>query len=132
MRYPQMHEEIVRLIGKLSDPEYQQKVWVDRIYPTDKFFDNFEMTENRLEDMDLDNPHDKIGWYLRNQDEARAIKRVMQQLDIVMERHMTPTSSDADYLAAPEWPAVVDAARAALKVLKAPDLRIVPDTAGDP
>lgn len=83
---PEQRVELANLYA-LSNPEYQQRVWVDN-----------------------------IGWMLRDRAEADLVTAVIEAIDAVLVKHGSGLS-DAEYIATPEWGTVIEAASAALAVI---------------
>ncbi len=118
---PEMRAEVIGSVQALSDPEYQWRVWVRREYPHPKYYDDLTMTYSILEDVQaLSDPEGGIGEFLRNKDEARALRTLGMTLQGLFEKFGWRLP-DEEYLRLPEWAAVVEAASAALTVLTAPD-----------
>lgn len=61
----------------LSDPEFQQRVWIDRQFPTPSYYSDFLMTMHMLyDDTGLArNDYSEIGLMLKDETEARLIKQ---------------------------------------------------------
>jgi hypothetical protein len=111
----------VRAVEHLADPEFQQRVWVRRELPHPDYAGNFDLAVHILYDDTtvLEDPAGSIGDLLRDQAEAEAMAALGRALDAIFE-DLGTTLSDAEYVSAPQWAAVVSAARAALDVLTAP------------
>ncbi|MFI0262550.1 hypothetical protein ACH4OW_26325 [Streptomyces sp. NPDC017056] len=114
---PDMRAEVVSAVRALSDREYQQRVWVGRIYPHPGFFDDFTLNVNILGDAGVwDSPRDAIGYTLASETEAAAMGSLVAHLEKVIE-DVGSESPDSDFLASPLWQEVVEAARNALELL---------------
>jgi len=122
VKFPQMREELLGTLTSLSEESYQQRVWIEHKLPaghTPKtFYDSFDLVVHFLfDDTHLaDNPKKTIGSILKNSSEAEAIKTLTQKIDRVLQV-VGNQGSDKDYISSAEWPEVIDAAKAALKVL---------------
>lgn len=118
VEFPEMRSEVVLAIRALADSDYQQRVWIRREYPHPKFYDDFTMNihvlydDTRLLEL-LDEA--KIGDVLRNEDERASLRPLRDALETLFDRQGMKLT-DEQYLATPEWPAVVSAAQTALPV----------------
>lgn len=115
---PEQRAELVANLFALSSRKYQQHVWVEGHswgavvhdefnYAVHFFFDDSTLQRN---------PYDNIGWMLLDKAEADLVTAVIEAIDAVLVKHGNGLS-DAEYIATPEWVAVVEAARAALAVI---------------
>lgn len=120
VRYPFVRGDVIFSIATLADPEYQQRVWIDHIYPTENYYDAFDETIHTLYDDTgvMENPMEAIGYVLRSQAEAEAMYPLRYALDTLYDV-LGIELSDAEYIASPLWDDVVDAAQRALAVLHA-------------
>lgn len=117
LEFPDMRAEVVELLRSLADRKYQQRVWVDKIYPHDNFYDDFTMTVNILDDIRvLDQPEVQIGGVLASEAEAQLMRAVSASLNRLFDEYGTDRT-DEFYIHAPEWRVVVDSAGAALEEL---------------
>lgn len=115
VKYPQMRQEVAGALAALADPDYQQRVWVNRIYPRENFYDDLTLNVNILYDMVLPDPKSRIGTVLVNEDEADQLTRLEEVLGpLVAELRDEP---DDRYLSDPRWKEVVVAARSALSCM---------------
>jgi hypothetical protein len=114
-----MRRDVLDAVRALADPEYQRRVWLERRYPHEGFFDDFTLNINTLYDdtQVLEDPHQAIGYVLRSAKEVTAMERLSQALGALFDRLGTELS-DEEYVSAPEWESVVGAAREALAELE--------------
>lgn len=120
VRYPDIRAEVLDTLRNLSDPEYQQRVWVDRQFPTQNYYDDFDMVIHTLyDDTTLaDDTRSAIGPILRDEAEARLVEAVIQALEEVFD--VCKISADFEVLrACPGWPKVMEAAAAAWRAMSA-------------
>ncbi|WP_433270847.1 SCO4402 family protein [Actinosynnema sp. CS-041913] len=120
VEYPEMRAEIVGAVRSLSDPEHQRRVWVRREMPHPNYHDYFDLNIHILYDdttvfADLSGA---IGAYLRDEGEARALGALKDALEALFDKHGLKLT-DEEYIGKPEWTAVVESARDALRVLTA-------------
>jgi hypothetical protein len=115
-----MHDELKDYTEVLSDVEYQRRVWVDKEKPTSLMtFD--DIIHFYFDDTDLSTDADGcIGWFLRNQAEADAVRQVVGVIDVVLDEY-EGTATDAEYIRAPHWPDVVAAAKSLLAIMDTAD-----------
>lgn len=117
VRYPEMRAQIIESIQALADPTYQQRVWVDRIYPHPGFYDDLTHNVNVLyDDTEVaSDPYSQVGVTLESQEEAAAIEAIAHAFDPILDS-MDPKTVDAEIMAMPTWDDVVRAARNALPI----------------
>ncbi len=112
-----MREEVVSAVRALADSEYQQRVWIDRNYPSPDYFDDFTLNVNILGDAAiLDDPYAVIGYTLASEREAQAMKGLSDQLNRIIEV-VGSDSPDSAFLASPLWEGVIEAAKTALETM---------------
>lgn len=118
IRLPEMRAEVIASVRALADPAYQQRVWIDREYPHADYFDDLTLTVNILYDDTtvLDDPQAALGLTLASEAEVEAMSRLADALTHALDE-VGRDQPDERFLASPAWPAVVDAASAALEVL---------------
>lgn len=120
IRYPAMRREVLDTLRNLSDPGYQQRVWIDRQFPSPNYYDDFDMVIHTLYDDTtlVDDIGSAIGVILKDEKEARLIGAVIEALEEVFlegERY-----ADFEVLrACPSWPKVMATAAAAWEVMSA-------------
>lgn len=118
VNFPHMRAEIVGALEALADPAYQQRVWVERQYPTPQFYDDLDMNIHTLFDDTaiLPDPAAGVGAYIW-EDEVYPLEELGRLLSSLID-----DLDDADtgvYMSDPRWPVVVDRAAAALQVFRA-------------
>lgn len=118
MKYPEMRKELLDYLEGLSSVSYQQACWIDRVCPPGVEYDEFDYAVHFLfDDTSLaSEPERLIGYCLRDEEEAEAIKVVCRAIDAVLQKHGSALT-DAEYIQVPEWRAVIDGARSALDKL---------------
>jgi len=106
--------DLVDCLRRLADGEYQRRVWVERRYPPGAPPDNLDRAIDLLmiHTSLADDPGATMGWLLFDETEARLVADVISAIDDVLDAVGTE-SPDEDYLLAPEWAAVLAAARTA-------------------
>jgi len=115
---PARRSTITYEVCALSSPEHQAEVWPDPRRP-----DSFDiavhilLTDTRV----LSRPDAAIGRYLRNDAEARAMRRLCGDLlDVLADVGYPLEPPDQAYLASPKWAVLVETAAAAHAALEAP------------
>ncbi|ANZ21393.1 hypothetical protein SNOUR_40825 [Streptomyces noursei ATCC 11455] len=117
IRLPEMRAGVIAAVQALADGEYQRRVWIDRIYPTPGYFDDFTLTFNILEDAAiLDDPYAAIGRTLASEGEATALSALSDRLVRIIQE-VGAESPDGAFLASPSWNGVIEAARSALALM---------------
>lgn len=115
LRYPNMREELISYLAELADPDLQ-KCWLSELAAADGIpASQFDYAVHFLfDDTDLaSDPEGCIGWYLYDKGEAVVVSKVTDALDVLFEVHGT-NLPDGEYINAPEWPRVMEAAAKAL------------------
>ncbi|MEY8040070.1 hypothetical protein AB8O55_11750 [Saccharopolyspora cebuensis] len=114
--YPEMRAEVIDALGCLSDPDYQQRVWIRHEYPTEGFYDDLTINVNILFDdaRVLPDPEPRVGWVL-HPTEVDAMRTLGQALEPLIDN--LGEASDARYLEHPQWPEIITRARHAHQVL---------------
>ncbi len=117
VRNPDIRKEVMLALQHLSDPEYQQRVWVDRKFPTPSYYSDFLMAMHMLyDDTGLArNAYSEIGSTLKDETEARLIQTVIEALEEVFGE-----TGEEDFevvRTAPGWPSVLAAAAATWKAM---------------
>lgn len=120
IRYPEMRNEVVLAVKALSDPDYQQRVWVRKEFPHENFYDDFSQKVHILFDdlTVMPEPHTAVGDVLYG-NEVEPMQALSDVLDPLIDQ--LGDVSDADYLAHPRWAEVVRLASSAYRVLRAND-----------
>jgi hypothetical protein len=113
-----MRNEIVRAVKALADPEYQRAAWVRHELPPGQYDELTHRIHILYDDTQvLEDPAAAVGVYLCTHDEVDAMQKLAAALDALFDE-MGTELPDEDYLQAPGWPAVVEAAREALRLLE--------------
>lgn len=114
--FPAMRAEVVAAVAVLADPVYQQRVWVERIYPNDGFYDDLTQNVHVLFDDTevLPDPVTRVGSVLRDAEVGPPSELAAAFEPVLDDRGDV---EDAAYLADPRWPGVVAAARRASAAL---------------
>jgi len=117
--YPEMRERLLSAARELSDSSYQRRVWVERQLPIGREDAGFDYCVHFIyDDSPLgEDPAKAIGYFVRDEREAHAISRLVQALDALFDAWGTELS-DAQYIEAPEWEGVLQAAKALRQVLE--------------
>ncbi len=112
-----MRADVVDAVRALSDAAYQRRVWIERRYPHDAFYDDLDMNIHVLYDdcVVLPDPRSRVGTVLVDGTEVPSLERLDAVLSPLIQR--LGDSPDAIYLADPAWGAVVEAARTALAAM---------------
>lgn len=117
VKFPAMRKETLTALAALADREYQQRVWIERKYPREGFYDDLTMNVNVLYDMVLPDPKRRVGIILRDEAEVKQLTALADVLGpLVDDLREAP---DHRYLADQRWDAVVAAAASALSVMSA-------------
>ena len=118
IRFPEMRRNVISAVRALADGEYQRRVWIERIYPNEGYYDDFTLNLNILYDdtLVLDDPVSTLGTVLRSESEVVAMVELGSAIDEAL-RLEGDGKVDADYLASPSWAAVLRAASAAYETL---------------
>jgi hypothetical protein len=116
--FPDMRENVVSAVRALADEVYQRRVWIDRDYPEEGYYDDFTMNLHILFDdtLVLEDPAATLGTVLKSREEVDAMTVLAGTLDELLGTEGS-ARADAEYLASPLWGAVVRAASAALDLL---------------
>ncbi|MEU4205818.1 hypothetical protein AB0B15_40545 [Streptomyces sp. NPDC045456] len=117
VQFPEMRERVISAVRRLSDPQYQQKVWINKEYPHAGYYDDFTLTYNSLQDTAvLDDTTAAIGITLASSAEAVAMQHLADHLDDILDT-VGGQAPDSVFLTSPLWGSVVEAARHTLKAL---------------
>jgi len=119
IEFPWARLELLSHLEHLADNDYQWRVWVRHVFPTETYFDNFDEPVHFLfDDFGFaDGAMVEIGWTLYDEHEAELVTAVVNAIDALLERHGTELT-DEQYLMKPEWQAVLAAAKTAYPVLR--------------
>ena len=117
VRFPDMRNEVVTALEALADPDYQRRVWLEHEYPSPSYYDDLSLNTHILFDDTrvLPDPTVRLGviLYAREVEPLRALGQVLDSMIDDL-----GDSDDSVYLQDARWPAVVEAARVALDVVK--------------
>jgi hypothetical protein len=117
---PEMRKSVIDAVGSLADVAYQKRVWVNRIYPTNGYYDDFTLNVNILFDdtLVLEDPYACVGSILVSLAEADSMvvlaNSIVRLLDVEGRNRC-----DLDYLNSPLWAEVVSAAQNSYIILVA-------------
>lgn len=117
--YSDMRQQLVRTVATLADLEYQQRVWIRHEMPPGVDVDSFDQAVHFIYDDTClgDDPSEAIGWYVRDEEEATAIRRLVAELDVLFNL-MGTSAPDAEYIESKQWPEIVREAKSLHEVLK--------------
>jgi hypothetical protein len=120
IQYPNMRNEIVSAVHALADRKYQWAAWVRRELPPGRY-DEFTYRIHVLYDdtQVLEDPDGAVGVVLRSTREADAMRELASAINALFDSLGTELS-DEQYLRAPGWGSVVEAANEASRVLDLP------------
>ena len=117
LKYPQMRGELIDYLHGLADRRYQYLAWVEDKRPNGGHDELDYAIHFLYDDTNLaSDPNSLIGWILRGDDEAHAIRALIEAIDHLFERCGT-SLTDKEYLEKDEWDAVVQAATIAEQLL---------------
>ncbi|MCN9243085.1 hypothetical protein NGF19_20160 [Streptomyces sp. RY43-2] len=116
--FPDMRRNVISAVRALADAEYQRRVWIERIYPREGYYDDFTLNLNILYDdtLVLDDPASTLGTVLRSEGEVSAMEALASAVDALLQRE-GDGRMDADYMASPLWDAVLRSALVAYEVM---------------
>ncbi|MFE1592253.1 hypothetical protein [Nocardia sp. NPDC058705] len=117
VQFPQMRATVLSALEALADPEYQQRVWLERRFPQERFYDDLDENIHALYDdcVVLPDPRDRIGTILIDDEEAAALVNLGRVLTPLIDD--LGDASDSVYVGDARWSSVVAAARAAFAAL---------------
>ena len=119
VKFPAMRQQTVTALTALADRDYQQRVWIDREYPREGFYDDLTLNVNTLYDMVLPDPRSRLGVVLLSESEVARLDELEQLLGPLIDD--LGDTYDQQYLSDPRWSEVVAAAASALSAMKAND-----------
>jgi hypothetical protein len=115
-----VRDELIGHLQTLSDLAYQRRVWVNKDFPPAVEYDEPDLTIHFLYDETgiADEAENLLGVVFKNQNEISAMKKLIEKLNLVLEKFDIGFISPAEFINAPvpEWKSVIDAAKAALIV----------------
>lgn len=112
-----MRLQVFSAVNALADREYQQRVWIDQIYPRENYYDDLDLNIHILYDDTsvLPDPTTTLGQILASRAEVDALRSLAERLDPIIDE--LGDSPDSAYLSHPRWPGVVDAAESAREIM---------------
>jgi hypothetical protein len=114
MKYPNMRAELLSYLEDLADVDGRQERWA----ADGEEFDG--AVHFIYDDTPLgDHPDRAVGFFLKNEEEVAAVKRLVAALEVLFEKHGTQRGN-AQVGAHAEWTAVKERARELLELLRAP------------
>ncbi|WP_194166551.1 SCO4402 family protein [Mycolicibacterium sp. P9-22] len=75
-----MRQQTVTALTALADRDYPQRVWIDREYPREGFYDDLTLNVNTLYDMVLPDPQARLGVVLLSESEVALLTALEQVL----------------------------------------------------
>ncbi|GAA2127194.1 hypothetical protein GCM10009727_16800 [Actinomadura napierensis] len=119
VRFPDMRREVIDALQALSDPDYQRRVWVDRVYPQPGYYDDLTHNINLLYDDTsvAEDPYGQVGVTLESDEEAAVMERLVAVLDPLLDGFPAELD-DAEVISRPEWAEVVKAAQDAVRIIQ--------------
>ncbi|MBT2441831.1 hypothetical protein J7E93_17280 [Streptomyces sp. ISL-36] len=117
VEFPEARIQVVSALRSLADKQHQIRVWRDGVREPNDAWDDLTMVVNMLFDDTrvLEDPVASVGQVLRNHAEAEALQGLANLLDSLIAQ--LGDSPDSSYLESPSWPAIIEAARAALNTM---------------
>jgi hypothetical protein len=117
VKYPAARWDILVSLAALSDPDYQNTVWVQGVMPNAGYFDSLSQTISSLFDdwAVLPDPSSAVGSILVAGQEVASLRALGVQLSGVIDD--LGDRADDDYVTDTRWPRVVDLAGRALSAM---------------
>lgn len=117
VKYPAMRREVIDTMAALSDLQYQKRVWIDHVLPTENYYDDLTLRVHILYDdtMVLPDPSSAIGDVLVSGDEADRLATLGQVLGPIIDE--LGESDDIRYISHPQWPKATRYAGLALSAM---------------
>ena len=127
VKYPDLRRECIGYMRGLADPEYQERVWIKGIAPPN-YVDSFGDTVGFFFDGCTlgEDVEGCIGEILEDASEAQAVREVMDGLHLLLKKY-GKRLKDNEYMAKPEFAAIVQAARAACNTIRGASTETPPD-----
>ncbi|MFD6273969.1 SCO4402 family protein [Nocardia asteroides] len=118
VRYPEMRKSVMEALESFADSDYQRRVWIDREFPQEGFYDDLDVNVSILYDdcVVVPDPRSRIGTVLVDGPEVYRLIELDQVLGPMIRR--LGDAPDATYLGDTEWPLVVAAALATLAAMR--------------
>jgi hypothetical protein len=117
-------------VAALSDPDYQQRVWIRQEVPHPGYEDSLRETVNGLYDLVLPNPRDAVGSILVDGPEIERLNKLGQALDPLLDD--LKDRPDDNYVRDRRWDQVIEYARDALSAMVLSDALYTVIFAGRP
>ncbi len=119
LEFPSMRNELIDYLRGLSDRNHQHRVWVDEPHHENIDHENLDYAIHFLyDDTELaENPHETIGFILRDAKEAELVKSLVASLDRIFSKYGLDLD-DSDYIKLPEWDDVIECAKTTLQVIQ--------------
>lgn len=117
VRFPAFRREVILAVAAFADPDYQRRVWVEKVMPFVGYYDDLTVNVHALYDdfVSLPNARDYVGDVLVDGPEIQALIDLDSAFaPILAELGDAP---DSAYLEHPQWSTVVRRARLALPAL---------------
>ena len=116
--FPMMRIEAIGAVQSLADRNLQERMWINRTFPHEGYFEDLTLNIHILYDdtQVLPDPSTQLGSVLVSQAEVDALQELDGVLSPIIKR--LGDRPDADYLADAQWLAVVQRAAEALAVLQ--------------
>jgi hypothetical protein len=119
IKFMDMRMNVLENLLSLSDYDHQVRCWVKH--------EQYDCLDEAIHALFDDSSFDdgtlsSIGVLLFDEQEAIGIKHVMDLIDALFDKYGKELS-DMEYMATPEWPAIMAAAKNAFQVMKGNDLR---------
>ena len=121
VRSPESRERLIAALKALSDPEFQQRVWIEGESDAEgKKADSFDYAVELLFDYeDYSIPERCIGWNLVSEDERASVMEIITSVEKTCGPYVTKPFER--YAIRAGWADVVQSARAALVVFGVDD-----------
>jgi hypothetical protein len=117
VKYPAARWQILVSLAALSDPDYQNTVWVQGVMPNAGYFDSLSQTISSLFDdwAVLPDPSSAVGSILVAGQEVASLRTLGVHLSGVIDD--LGDRADDDYVTDTRWPRVVELAGRALSAM---------------
>lgn len=119
VRWPARRHALAWYLYELATPSFQQKYWVEGMQTRPGEMHGFSLIINFFfDDTDLgDHADTTVGGILTDELEVAALQRLGKALNRVYDS-VGSSKEDVAYVSSPHWPAVVDAAVRAYRLLR--------------
>jgi hypothetical protein len=113
-----VRDELIGHLQTLSDLAYQRRAWLNKDFPPGVEYDEPDRTIHFLYDEAgiAEETENLLGTVCKNQNEISALKKLIEKLNLVLEKFDIGFINPAEFInpPVPEWEAVIDAAKEAL------------------